>query len=294
MWPFGRTRHKTGATGAQPAPAPVVRRDWAALPPIQRTFGGHPLTAPSDRFSDDLATHHDPSVTTERMGHQVSAEAPAGIVLSLAVPSTRSDGPAMIARPRVQRHADSAPAESGEWTGDEAAPIEARPTPVPQSLQRSPAVERPAVAALAEHPPLTTVATEPTPVASVPIQRRSIATPSTEWFAPAPTVAADPPASAGRPRLTLGESPRLWLGAPLSKMPDHSVQRSVDEAAPLALAPSTPAQEPAETSRAMPASSDRPLSAASTETASAPQAAIQRAAVDRSAPLLGAPLPHQR
>src|SRR5919204_2409786 len=143
MWPFGRMRPKTGATRAQPAPAPVIRRDWTALPPIQRTFGDHPLTAPSDRFSDDLATHQDPSVTNEGMGHQISAEAPAGIVLSLASPSTRSDGPAMISRPRVQRQAQGAPAESGEWTGDEAASGEARPTPVPQTVQRVAAVERP-------------------------------------------------------------------------------------------------------------------------------------------------------
>ena len=115
MWPFRRQPEPSAATGLQPAPAPIIRRDWAALPPIQRTVGEHPLTAPSDRFSDDLATHHDPSVSSDEMGHQVTAEAPAGIVLTLARTSTRSDGPAMIPRPRVQRRADGAhaPTRSG-------------------------------------------------------------------------------------------------------------------------------------------------------------------------------------
>src|SRR5205823_831100 len=148
----------TAATGRPaPVPAPVFRRDWAALPPIQRSIGAHPLTAPSDRFSDDLVTHHDPSVASARMSHEVSAEAPAGLVLSLLRPSTRSDGPAMIPRPRVQRHAEGAAAESGEWAGDGAAPEAARPTPVPAAVQRVPAMLAPVVATVAEHAPLTSV-----------------------------------------------------------------------------------------------------------------------------------------
>ena len=152
MWPFQRQPEPSAATGPQPAPAPIIRRDWAALPPIQRTVGEHPLTAPSDRFSDDLATHHDPSVSSDEMGHQVTAEAPAGIVLTLARTSTRSDGPAMIPRPRVQRRADGAAAESGEWDGDEAAPLEARSSPLPTSLQRAAIMERPVVAPVADQP----------------------------------------------------------------------------------------------------------------------------------------------
>ncbi len=76
MWPFQRKVEAPVAEGPRPVPAPVIRRDWAGLPPIQRIVGAHPLTAPSDQFSDDLATHQDPSVTTDTMGHQVSADAP--------------------------------------------------------------------------------------------------------------------------------------------------------------------------------------------------------------------------
>src|SRR5207247_9991173 len=104
MWPFRRKAEASPAAGGpQPVPGPVIRRDWVGLPPIQRLIGEHPLTAPSERFSDDLATHHDPALSADTTGHQVSAEAPAGIVLTLARASTRSDGPALIVRPRVQR-----------------------------------------------------------------------------------------------------------------------------------------------------------------------------------------------
>src|SRR2546423_12858778 len=123
-----------------------MRRDWTGLPPIQRLIGEHPLTAPSDRFSDDLATHHDPSVSSEPMGHQVSADAPAGIVLALARPTTRTDGPAMISRPRVQRRAQSAVEQSGEWDGDEVASPATRPSPLPALTPPHAASELPAVA----------------------------------------------------------------------------------------------------------------------------------------------------
>src|SRR2546430_17250174 len=104
MWPFRRKAEASPAAGGpQPVPGPVIRRDWVGLPPIQRLISEHALTAPSERFSDDLATHHDPSVSAGTMGHQVTAEAPPGTVLALVRPSTRTDGPAMIPRPPAPR-----------------------------------------------------------------------------------------------------------------------------------------------------------------------------------------------
>jgi hypothetical protein len=236
VWPF---RRKTAADTASPAPAPVIRRDWAALPAIQRTVGEHPLTAPSDRFSDDLATHHDPSVTSDQMGHQVSAEAPAGIVLTVArTASTRSDGPAMIPRPRVQRRAEDAVTESGEWDGDVAAPAEARPTPVPAALQRIVPVERPVVTPMAALPPLTTLAPHAEPVPVIQPARRPIIPAQHETHVQrqeddsSPTIA--PPA-----RLTLGQTRRLGLGTPIARVPDHAVQRATDASPAMPLRPST-------------------------------------------------------
>jgi hypothetical protein len=247
VWPF---RRKTEAAAADaPAPAPIIRRDWAALPPIQRTVGEHPLTAPSDRFSDDLATRQDPSVTSDQMGHQVSADAPAGIVLTVArTASTRSDGPAMIPRPRVQRRAEEAVAESGEWDGDEAAPAEARPTPVPAALQRTIPVERPVVTPVAALPPLTTLAPHAEPVPVIQPARRPISPAHHEIHVQREqdesSPAITPPA-----RLTLGQTRRLGLGTPIARVPDHAVQRSTDAlpAMPLrpsATQPSAPANSP--------------------------------------------------
>src|SRR2546430_7649614 len=133
MWPFGRKVEAPAAEGPRPVPARVSRRDGVGLPAIQRFVGAHPLTAPSDRFRDDLTTHQDPAVSADTMGHQGSADAPPGLVLALARPTTRSDGPAMIPRPRVQRSVAGAAIESGEWDGDEVAPDPVRPSPFPAS-----------------------------------------------------------------------------------------------------------------------------------------------------------------
>src|SRR5467141_233277 len=176
MWPFRRKVEVPAAEGPRPVPAPVIRRDWAGLPPIQRFVGAHPLTAPSDQFSDDLATHQDPSVTSDTMGHQVSADAPPGLVLALARPTTRSDGPAMIPRPRVQRSAAGAVAESGEWDGDEAAPDLVRPAPFPISAPAVAARELPVVAPEPAIQRLTSLPPNADPTPLPPVAQRSRAT----------------------------------------------------------------------------------------------------------------------
>ncbi len=235
MWPFRRRVEAPAADGPHPVPAPVIRRDWVGLPPIQRFVGAHPLTAPSDEFSNDLATHQDPSVSTDTMGHQVSAEAPPGLVLALARPTTRSDGPEMIPRPRVQRSVAGAVAESGEWDGDEAAP-ETRPTPLPMSAHPVAARE---LAVVAPEPPVQRLTSlppdaEPTPVPPVAQRSRAVPTPLTMSI-PADQPSEAPPAPVQR--LTLGQSRRLGLGAPIRQVPEHSVQRAASDAMPLAPSP---------------------------------------------------------
>ena len=229
MWPFNRKAQTPAPSGPQPVPAPVIRRDWAGLPPIQRSIGEHPLTAPSDRFSDDLVTHQDPSVSSDRMGHQLSAEAPPGLVLALVTPTTRSDGPAMIPRPRVQRRVDGAVAESGEWDGDEAAPLEARSSPIPASVQRHALVERPVVTPVVDQPLLTALAPDIDPVPVVSQPRRAAAPLTFEAPAASRSDTSDLGVNQPAPRLTLGQARRLGLGAPINKVPDRSVQRSAIE-----------------------------------------------------------------
>jgi len=240
VWPFPRKTEAPVDSGSRPAPAPVIRRDWIGLPPIERLIGAHPLTAPSDRFSNDLATHHDPSVSTEPMGHQVSAEAPAGIVLALARPTTRNDGPAMIPRPRVQRRVQSAIEESGEWDGDGAAPPATRPSPLPAAAPPSAVRELPVVAAAPVAQRLTTLSAdfEPMPVETGP--RRSRIEPVPDWPAASRPDAPDGPVPP--PRLTLGQARRLGLGSPIKRVPDRAVQRATAESTELPLAASPPPQ----------------------------------------------------
>src|SRR5256885_7761137 len=223
MWPFRRKAEASpAADGPQPAPGPVIRRDWVGAPRTQRLIGEHPLTAPSERFSHDLATHHDPSISTGTMGHQVSAEAPAGIVLALARPSTRSDGPAMIPRPGVQRRVDGAVAESGEWDGDEAASVETRPSPLPASAAAVAVHELRVVTPEPVAQRLVSLSPDvaPIPVPPTPNRSRAISTPMAINESP-----EAPPA----PRLTLGQSRRLGLGPPIKRVADRTVQRAPDD-----------------------------------------------------------------
>ncbi|TME47204.1 MAG: hypothetical protein E6I56_04895 [Chloroflexi bacterium] len=241
MWPFGRKREPSAPGVPQPVPAPVVRRDWAGLPPIQRSIAEHPLTAPSDRFSGDLATHHDPSLSGERMGHQVSAEAPAGIVLTVSRPATnRNDGPAMISRLRVQRRHEDAIQATGEWNGDEAAPADeaARPTPSAPAVQRIALVERPVVAPMPDMPLLTALPAQAEPEPVIQRARRPPVAPRLEMPAVQRTEVQEMSAA---PRLTLGQARRLGLGSPINRVASHPpVQLSSDQPLSMPLAP-TPA-----------------------------------------------------
>src|SRR5438067_3305921 len=300
MWPFRRKAEASPAAGGpQPVPGPVIRRDWLGLPPIQRLIGEHPLTAPSERFSDDLATHHDPSVSAGTMGHQVSAEAPAGIVLALVRPFTRSDGPAMIPRPRVQRRVDGAVAESGEWDGDQAASDEARPSPLPASVPAVAAHELPVVAPEPVAQRLVSLPPDaaPIPVPPAPNRPRPIATPlaTNEPF-------EQPPA----PHLTLGQSRRLGLGPPIKRVSDRRVARQAVDSTPVAPADSPPDGERA--AHASPPASAEPTARSARVVASrsdgtprldlplaprpaAGEASAQRAASVDDAPLSAPPAP---
>ncbi|HEY8802929.1 MAG TPA: hypothetical protein VIN00_07610, partial [Candidatus Dormibacteraeota bacterium] len=123
---------------------------------MQRAIGEHPLTAPPDAFAGELVTHQDPSVISRTLGHHVSAEAPAGLLLAVARPSTRQDGPAMISRPRLQRRAASAEDLSDDAVaGPDALEVSTHHETVPSA----PARELPVVAEtpLAQRLSLTTV-----------------------------------------------------------------------------------------------------------------------------------------
>jgi hypothetical protein len=273
MWPFQRKLEAPPAGGPQPVPAPVIRRDWVGLTPIQRVIGAHPLTAPSDQFSADLATHQDPSVSSDTMGHQVSADAPAGLVLALARPTTRSDGPAMIPRPHVQRREVGAVAESGEWDGDEAAPEPARPTPLPARATAVAARHLPVVAPEPVAQRLTSLPPDAEPVPAGPKSARAGATTRLHPEGPALSsieVTSDP-VSLPAPRLTLGQARRLGLGAPIARVPDRSLQRAAgDSVASSPLVPLSPMPPASLSPDALPAMPLAPRPSAPTQGPDAP------------------------
>ena len=283
MWPFQRKTEAPADSGPRPVPAPVMRRDWTGLPPIQRLIGEHPLTAPSDRFSDDLATHHDPSVSSEPMGHQVSADAPAGIVLALARPTMRNDGPAMISRPRVQRRAQSAVEESGEWDGDEAAPPATRPSPLPAVTPPTVARELPAVAPAPVMQRLTALPPDVEPLPVKGTARRPRMEPSLDFPAMSRVEALDAPVAP--PRRTLGQARRLGLGAPINRVPDRTVQRAAADMTEMPLAASRPSPDIVEGESALAEPSvGAPARPTSTERLELPLAPRQAAATPHHDP----------
>jgi uncharacterized protein DUF4157 len=294
MWPFGR-KAEAPAEGPRPIPAPVIRRDWVGLPPIQRLIGEHPLTAPSDRFSDGLTTHQDPSVSSNTMGHHVVAEAPSGIVLALAQPATRSDGPEMVHRPRVQRRAAAA-TDSGEWEAEEAASDAARPAPPSAERQPAPALFELPVAAAAPSIQRLTRVPEGEPVPFMGKRRAPALESIPASFDETPMSVPDAPAPAQR--LTLGQARRLGLGPPINRVPERGVQRAAVEPMAMPLAPSPALGSPAR-SEAVPAPTTEPASpppaaepsvpvtnevATQAAPSAAPQPAIQMSHQDEPAP----------
>ncbi|MEO6797943.1 MAG: hypothetical protein ABI401_05990 [Candidatus Dormibacter sp.] len=202
---------------------------------MQRAIGEHPLTAPPEIFAGELATHHDPSVISRTLGHHVSAEAPAGLLLAVARPSTRQDGPAMIPRPRLQRRAASAQENvtldaAGELDASEISPPE-------ESIQSAPARELPVIAdaPAAQRLSLVKSQAEPEPVgAGLQVQTRhdeSRAAEPENLGSPVPP--AEPAGLLPSPR-SLGQSRRLGLGAPLRQVRPTSIQRAAEAQAPVA------------------------------------------------------------
>src|SRR5436305_854660 len=158
MWPFRRKAEAAppAAAGPQPVPAPVIRRDWLGLPPIQRLIAEHPLTAPSERFSDDLATHQDPSLSADTMGHQVSAEAPAGIVLTLAHSRRMGLGA------RINRLPESSVQRTAGDSMDSSEPVGAPPArPEPAAMPLAPAAHPASSNAISRTPDLAIPMPEP-------------------------------------------------------------------------------------------------------------------------------------
>ncbi|HVL99043.1 MAG TPA: hypothetical protein VM324_07110 [Egibacteraceae bacterium] len=176
MWPFTRRKKTGGPEGAQAAPPPAAPARPAepvgpvGLPPLQRTFEpltACALTAKHATFSDDLPAWQNPARTLEPLGHEVRADAPAGLVegiTRLAAPVPRAvegtlplvQRTAAGTRGRPSRPGSAAPVipptmvYAPEVThGRDTAP---GPSPVQRAMSRSPAGEPPTAHAVATAP----------------------------------------------------------------------------------------------------------------------------------------------
>jgi hypothetical protein len=249
VWPFTRKADASPASGPTTPALPQIRFDWKAVPPIQRLIADHPLTVPTEPFAKELATQQDPRAVAEPLGHQVSLAAPRGLVLGIAQPQTRADGPELVPgrrpsrRPEVQRTLEG-PAEVPE--SNESADIDSTSmlgsSPVDTAVRQLPVSGAPPL----QRAPLTTVGPQNAPTPLPP--SKDIVLAGSEPVREAETIEAAESLPA-LPRLTLGQARRLGLGAPLGRVPDTSVQRAAERAAPppaaTSSAPSPPAVEAA-------------------------------------------------
>ena len=305
MWPFQRKAEAEPDRGPQPVPAPITRSDWKGLAPTQRAIGEHPLTARGEAFAGELATYQDPSVVSRSLGHHVSAEAPAGLVLGVARPTTREDGPAMVPRPHVQRRAATAE-DIDDRDMTTMASLDGGASVTSEIPQPAAPRELPVVAAEPSVQRLTTVARDAAPMpvgagraVSGPLASVLEPVGHHEAIGPIGNDPVDQPLTSGPARLTLGQSRRLGLGAPLRQVPSGSVQRAAVDAAPeLTLArhhqaaesmsvttsPISPSSrpEPAEQLAPGPAEPSHEIASAPAPAASAlPALGVQRAADNR-------------
>ena len=94
-----------GTPDPGPSPRAAARpAAWRDAPPLQRAVGEAPLTAPSAAFVRDLAGRRTPEPMLVPLGHDLTADGPAGMVSGIAVPLVQraplgSDGRPVPAMP---------------------------------------------------------------------------------------------------------------------------------------------------------------------------------------------------
>src|SRR6266536_3546641 len=130
MWPF-RRREGDSTSNLGPDQRRSLRggppNDWASLPPIQRTIQAAPLVVGTRSFEAILASWKGPAVALEPLGHNVTLEAPSGIITGIAAPvAARDPGPGEPgAEPGIQRAWAPRPSPVSTMAGPLAHPVEA-------------------------------------------------------------------------------------------------------------------------------------------------------------------------
>ena len=256
MWPFRRAR-RPSPTGPR---SPV--REWASVPPIQRTVAVMDGTFGTASFEQELATRLSPQFL-EPLGHEVSPAAPTGVMSNVLTPTpspaagarTEFEPPPWRLPTPVPEHVDSAhvpPTHPANDRPSGGAPV--------QRAATLPLVSAPPLDGALRHltevtPSLPTPAGVPA-LADAPVPREEVSTSD----APAPLVGDAPlalgekggPASGspssveGAGSLKVPEAPlptlgvrRRGLGAPIQREVDSAAGGAI-EAAPPVPAPGRP------------------------------------------------------
>jgi hypothetical protein len=248
-WPFffgrGSAAKDAGGTEARP-----LVRDWVSMPAMQRAVGEPRLTAPTADFVQSLAGTHDPDLSLEPLGHHVSLDAPSGLVGGLArTVETYAPAHELVGRPRPRREAPVQRRQLGSQEADTSHESAAEAEPVPELPTVSFTV-------IDEPPPTAAPLTRLTEPQAATVLRLAMPRPAVQTAVASPHEPAtgDPGALEPGPRpvagqrLTLGQSRRLGLGAPISTQVTRAVQRSLDEA-PQDLTLLRPVPRPEETDR---------------------------------------------
>lgn len=245
-WQFWR---RSAAEPEQAAPSqPAPRADWTRLPPIQRTLGPPPETGGGRGFVRDLAGSHPPELALQPLGHEVSADAPSGLINASPVAVPYAWGAELVTAARKRRTGwlqrwGAEPVPSEETSQEHVPPVveafggasETEPeeveAPAAHDLPLA-STPRPLQAIRSEPPanvPLLTVARLELPAVAQPGRPAPVA--AEVATQPAPVAAEATAAEAQRPdppaasRLTLGQVRRLGLGAPISS--SSTVQRAI-------------------------------------------------------------------
>ena len=333
-WPFGRNRpmaSDTPSAATSPAPAEPVARwrpaEWAALPPISRTVGEPPLTAPARPFHESLHGGPRPPLALAQLGHDWTPDAPRGVVLatsyepvaygsskSLPVGPAAGGGAASAAgqsrqvAPAAQRRSVLQRVTAGQ-VSDERADAAPSFAPVSDSGPAA-ALELPNVAPR-ELTPLPDVAPAQPARRLTQVEPDDLPAPSRAADAPAhavdgdalsreatpptppPTASTEPPVSGPgpAPRLTLGQARRLGLGQPIKPAVEAGEPSAAVQRSQADLPLPAPRSGVPSSSAAASAPNASPVAITArhaTDPAAADVAALQRSTATRST--LGAPL----
>ena len=220
----------------------AVQRDWASLPPIQRTAGEMPLVAAPSHFVDTLPGSAGLPPIVEPLGHEVSPLATPGLVVA-RVRAVEAPAPGAIPAPAPVQRRTSRSASGTDAAGDafdglheafqEVAaadpPVEAPAPAAPPTIAAAPIRTMPTVSRQAirvPDRPLTSAAAAAQPA---PVQRAAAAAAS----APAPGTPALPRPSGGMRRVP----------SPTPAVPTVSREAAQPQPAPLA-APTSAAPLP--------------------------------------------------